>query len=132
MSASQDPKPDFRPLNDEEHKAFDIISQKIQRQLASKPADTRPAAEAILKEAVEIMGARGYLDSILVPPQIMGVPYEWFVVNALICLMGFILTNNFIVLFFIAPVIHAIGYVYCQPRLKRQREESIQKLLHGS
>jgi type IV secretion system protein VirB3 len=52
------------------------------------------------------------------PPMIMGVSYTFFVFNALLCLVGFIQTNNFIVLFFAAPVIHAVGYLLCmkEPR----------------
>lgn len=52
------------------------------------------------------------------PPMILGVSYMFFVLNALICLVAFINTSNFIVLFFVAPVIHLIGYLFCmkEPR----------------
>lgn len=52
------------------------------------------------------------------PPMIMGVSYMFFVLNAILCLVAFIQTNNFIVLFMVAPVIHGIGYLLClkEPR----------------
>lgn len=52
------------------------------------------------------------------PPMIMGVSYMFFVLNAVICLIGFIQTGNFIVLLFIAPIIHGIGFLIClkEPR----------------
>jgi type IV secretion system protein VirB3 len=52
------------------------------------------------------------------PPMIMGVSYMFFVINALICLVAFINTSNFITLFFVAPAIHGAGYLLClkEPR----------------
>jgi type IV secretion system protein VirB3 len=52
------------------------------------------------------------------PPMIMGVSYMFFVLNAIICLIGFIQSGNFIVLLFAAPVVHGIGYMLCmkEPR----------------
>lgn len=52
------------------------------------------------------------------PPMIMGVSYMYFVFNAIICLVAFIQTGNFIVLFFVAPVTHGIGFLIClkEPR----------------
>src|SRR5579871_1390795 len=47
------------------------------------------------------------------PPMILGVSYMFFVLNAITCLITFINTNNFIVLFFVAPIIHMIGYLLC-------------------
>ena len=52
------------------------------------------------------------------PPMIMGVSYMFFVLNAVTCLIIFINTSNFIMLFFAAPVIHGVGYLLClkEPR----------------
>lgn len=52
------------------------------------------------------------------PPMVMGVSYMFFVVNAIICLIAFIQTGNFVVLLAVAPVIHGIGYLLClkEPR----------------
>lgn len=52
------------------------------------------------------------------PPMIMGVSYMFFVLNAVVCLITFINTNNFIALFVVAPVFHGIGYLMClkEPR----------------
>lgn len=47
------------------------------------------------------------------PPMIMGVSYMFFVLNALTCLIAFINTSNFIVLFFVAPIVHGIGFLLC-------------------
>ena len=52
------------------------------------------------------------------PTMVMGVSYMFFVLNAIVCMVAFINTSNFIVLFFVAPVIHGIGYLLClkEPR----------------
>lgn len=52
------------------------------------------------------------------PPMIMGVSYLFFVFNAILCLIVFIQTSNFIMLFFAAPCIHGVGYLLClkEPR----------------
>lgn len=52
------------------------------------------------------------------PPLIMGVSYMFFVLNAILCLVSFIQTSNFIILLFAAPVIHFVGYLLCmkEPR----------------
>lgn len=49
---------------------------------------------------------------------ILGVSYMFFVINSVINMVLFINTGNFMNLFFIAPVIHAIGYIICmkEPR----------------
>jgi type IV secretion system protein VirB3 len=52
------------------------------------------------------------------PPMVMGVSYMFFILNAIICLVTFIQTSNFIVLLFAAPVIHGVGRILClkEPR----------------
>lgn len=52
------------------------------------------------------------------PAMVMGVSYYFFVINAIVCLIAFINTSNFITLFFVAPVIHGCGYLLClkEPR----------------
>lgn len=52
------------------------------------------------------------------PTMIMGVSYMYFVLNAMISLIAFINTKNFVVLFFVMPSVHAIGYMIClkEPR----------------
>ena len=52
------------------------------------------------------------------PPMAMGVSYMYFVVNASVCLMAFIWTSNFLILFVAAPAIHGIGFLLCmnEPR----------------
>jgi len=52
------------------------------------------------------------------PPMIMGVSYLFFVLNAMICLICFINTQNFVMLFFVGPVVHGMGYLLClkEPR----------------
>ena len=52
------------------------------------------------------------------PPMVAGVSYMYFVVNAMFCLLTFINTSNFIILFFAAPIIHGVGYLLClkEPR----------------
>jgi type IV secretion system protein VirB3 len=52
------------------------------------------------------------------PPMVMGVSYMFFILNSIVCLIVFIQTSNFIMLFFAAPVMHGIGYMLClkEPR----------------
>lgn len=52
------------------------------------------------------------------PPMALGVSYMYFVVNASFSLLTFIWTSNFLVLFVVAPAIHAIGFMLClnEPR----------------
>ncbi len=52
------------------------------------------------------------------PTMIMGVSYMYFVINAIVSMITFINTQDFKVLFMVAPVIHLIGYLIClkEPR----------------
>ena len=52
------------------------------------------------------------------PPMAMGVSYMYFVVNAGFCLLTFIWSSNFLVLFVMGPLIHGIGFMLCmnEPR----------------
>ncbi len=131
LMADQQSSLDRTPLNERERKAYDSMYRKTTSQLGQRTEDERLQGEALLKQAIDAMGERELLYTWISPPLVMGVPYMWFVINALICLAAFICTSNFIVLFFLAPVIHGIGYVYSLPRLKRQREEGVEKILGG-
>jgi type IV secretion system protein VirB3 len=52
------------------------------------------------------------------PAMILGVSFMYFVLNATICLIMFIQTSSFLVLLFLGPLIHLIGYFIClkEPR----------------
>lgn len=52
------------------------------------------------------------------PTMILGVSYMYFVINAVVCMVTFINTQNFVILLFVAPIIHLIGYLICikEPR----------------
>ena len=52
------------------------------------------------------------------PPMAMGVSYMYFVVNASFCLLAFIWSENFLILFVLGPAIHGIGFLLCmnEPR----------------
>ena len=52
------------------------------------------------------------------PPMVMGVSYMFFVLNAIICLVLFIQSTNFIMLFVVGPIVHGMGYLLCmkEPR----------------
>ena len=65
------------------------------------------------------------------PPMIMGVSYMFFVLNAALCLVLFIQTGNFIVLFFAAPVIHGIGFLVCLKE-PRQMELLVLRMSKGT
>lgn len=122
-------KPDNTPLDAREIRALEVISKQLQRHLDGLPVEARNKTEATIREAIDIMGTRAYLNLFLVPPKVMGVPFIWFVVNALICIMLFVYTSNFSVIFFVAPAVHVIGYIIAIPQWKQQREHSIMKLL---
>lgn len=122
-------RPDAKPLDERERKVYDINYGKITSLLKQKDADFQQMANTALKQAVDVMGERGLLDSWLIAPQIMGVTFTWFIVNALVSLVVFIITGNYTVLFFGAPAIHALGYLCCTPRLKRQRDKNLSILL---
>lgn len=46
------------------------------------------------------------------PPQLFGVSYTFFVVNALLCMMSYIATSDFRFLAMSVPI-HLIGYYIC-------------------
>ncbi len=52
------------------------------------------------------------------PPMILGVSYMYFVLNAIITIVIFINSRDFLALFLYGPIIHAFGYVLCmrEPR----------------
>ncbi len=55
------------------------------------------------------------------PAMIMGVAYEFEVVNLMFSWIGFINTKNFLVLLVMLPAIHCISYLICmkEPRMMR-------------
>lgn len=64
------------------------------------------------------------------PTMILGVSYMFFVINAIISMVTFINTQNFIVILFVSPTVHLVGYLIC---LKEPRaiEMFIVKVQHG-
>lgn len=52
------------------------------------------------------------------PTMILGVSYMYFVINAAVSLICFINMQSFMILLFVAPVVHLIGYLIClkEPR----------------
>jgi type IV secretion system protein VirB3 len=52
------------------------------------------------------------------PTMILGVSYMYFVINAAVNLIVFINMQSFMVIFFVAPAVHLIGYLIClkEPR----------------
>lgn len=52
------------------------------------------------------------------PTMILGVSYMYFVINAIVCMITFINTQDFKVLLMLAPTVHLIGYLIClkEPR----------------
>ena len=52
------------------------------------------------------------------PTMIAGVSYLYFVLNALITLIAFINTRDFVMLLIVGPAVHGIGYLICmkEPR----------------
>ncbi|MDX1974943.1 MAG: VirB3 family type IV secretion system protein [Rickettsiales bacterium] len=52
------------------------------------------------------------------PTMIAGVSYMYFVINALVTMIAYINTQNFMILFIVAPSVHLLGYLIClkEPR----------------
>jgi type IV secretion system protein VirB3 len=52
------------------------------------------------------------------PPMLLGVSYTFATLNLLICLMTFVLTNNFIYLLVLLPFFHGVAWLIClkEPR----------------
>ncbi len=52
------------------------------------------------------------------PTMIFGVSYMYFVINAMVSMIVFINTQNFVVLIILAPIVHTIGWIIClkEPR----------------
>ena len=52
------------------------------------------------------------------PTMIAGVSFMYFVINAMVTMVTYINTSNFVILLIVGPFIHAIGYVLCmkEPR----------------
>ena len=52
------------------------------------------------------------------PAMVWGVPQPYFVLNAMLSMIAFLLSNSFYPLFIGAPAIHGLGYLVClkEPR----------------
>jgi type IV secretion system protein VirB3 len=52
------------------------------------------------------------------PTMIMGVSYMYFVINAIVCMITFINTQDFKILLMVAPLTHLLGFLIClkEPR----------------
>lgn len=64
------------------------------------------------------------------PPMILGVSFMYFVLNALITVVIFINSRNFLALLVMGPIIHAFGYLLCM-REARAVELWILKCKYG-
>lgn len=47
------------------------------------------------------------------PAMLLGVTQSFFVINAVVCMIGFLGTNSFAPLFVGAPLLHGIGTLAC-------------------
>ena len=47
------------------------------------------------------------------PAMIGGVTQSFFVINIIICMMGFLATGSFVPIFVGGPMLHGIGYLAC-------------------
>ncbi len=52
------------------------------------------------------------------PTMIMGVSYLYFVLNAMITMIMYINTKDFVILLIVGPLVHGVGYLVCmkEPR----------------
>ena len=64
------------------------------------------------------------------PTMIAGVSYMYFLLNAMITLVGFINTKDFLVLFVLGPVVHGFGYLMCMKE-PRAVELFMLRMKHG-
>jgi type IV secretion system protein VirB3 len=47
------------------------------------------------------------------PAMLFGVTQSFFVINAMVCMIGFLGTGSFLPLFVGGPLLHGIGYIAC-------------------
>lgn len=47
------------------------------------------------------------------PSMLFGVTYTYAAINGLVALMAFIITENFLYLLVVLPILHAIAYLIC-------------------
>ncbi len=52
------------------------------------------------------------------PTMVAGVSYYYFTLNAMLTMLVYIWTKDFVILLVVGPIIHAIGYLLCmkEPR----------------
>jgi type IV secretion system protein VirB3 len=48
------------------------------------------------------------------PAMIAGVSYMYFVINALLCMLTFVNTQNMLMLLVVGPAIHGVGFFVCR------------------
>ncbi len=123
MVTGEQATPDEAPLSQQESLAFNAI---INHLLAHSAEPTQ------IKKSLESMseGQKRYMLNMYVEPTLIkGVPYQWFVANAVISMLIFISMQNFTLLLITAPVIHLAGYIYYRMNGKRMREEKMNLIL---
>ena len=122
---------DIKSLDERERKAYDIQYQKVITLLRQKPKDEQEQGYATLKQANKELGAQGMLDSLTLPPMIMGMHYPGLLIGGLICGIIFALTHHSVILFFAVPIITSVLSLYFMLRLKKERDQNIEKIIQG-
>jgi type IV secretion system protein VirB3 len=47
------------------------------------------------------------------PAMVWGVPQPFFVINGMVCMIAFLMSNSFYPLLIGAPLVHSLGYLAC-------------------
>jgi type IV secretion system protein VirB3 len=47
------------------------------------------------------------------PAMVWGVPQPFFVINGMVCMIAFLMSNSFYPLLIGAPLVHGLGYLVC-------------------
>lgn len=127
--AAGDKLPADTPLDGQENMVFEIILKQFRHKLIHDNGLSPADADAELQKLATAQGKRALLELFIEPALVMGVPYQYFVVNAVVCMVVFIATQNFSTLTALAPFMHLGFYLYYKANRARLREERINKIM---
>lgn len=125
------------PLNETEEKLFDALKQQYKEHISKETACSSTEADALFENAIAPYGRRKFIDLYvrlysLQPILVKGIPYTYFCMNAVICLISYVLTGNFIVTLFAAPSIHILQLIYYQYNKERKYNEALEAAMQKS
>jgi len=119
-------------LTNEENMVLNKIKENLrQTNLLSDKKSSQFNFDDKWNTLIDKHGKKDIVDYFIEPTMICGVPYIGFLINALICLIVFIVPNNNLALLVLAPVIHLICFLENKINHEKRRKEKIQKIISG-